>query len=70
MCPRPTDARTTAAEQESVVQLVFLCRRSAVDDWDRLTLDGEHNRAVVLRRKHVAPETIIIGLPSNRHALL
>ena len=67
--PRPTDARATATEQEVVIQLVLLYGRSAVDDWDRRALDSEHHSAVVLRREHVAPEAIIIGLPSDRHTL-
>jgi hypothetical protein len=31
--PRPANARATATEQEVVVQLVLLCRRSSIDDW-------------------------------------
>ena len=61
--------RTTAAEQKVIVQLILLYRRSATDDRDGRALDGENYGAVVLRREHVPPEAVIIGLPSDRHTL-
>ncbi|SRR6266403_1303659 len=67
--PCPTDTCTTAAEQEVVVQLVFLYRGSAADEWGGRALDSEHHRAVVLRREYVSPEAVIIGFPSDRHTL-
>jgi hypothetical protein len=67
--PRPPDSRATATEQEVVVQLVLLHRRPSADKRRRCALDREYDGAVVLRRKDIPSEAIVVGLPSNWHTL-
>ena len=67
--PSATDARTAATEEEVVVLLVFLYRGPSTDDRRRRALDSEHDGAVVLRRKDVPAEAIIVRLPPDWHSL-
>ena len=67
--PSATDARTAAAEEKVVVQLILLYRRSPADVRNGRALDRKRDSAVVLRRKNVAAEAIVVWLPPDRHAL-
>ena len=67
--PPAADARAAAAEEKVVVQLVFLYRRTPANDRDRRALDGKHDSAIVLRRKHISTEAVVVRLPPDGHAL-
>ena len=67
--PSATDARTAAAEEKVVVQLILLYRRSPADVRNGRALDRKRDGAVVLRRKNVAAEAIVVWFPPDRHAL-
>ena len=67
--PRPVDVCATAAEQQVIVPLIFIHRRPAVDPpWGR-AFDGEHDGAVIVCRKNVPSEAVVVRLPSNRRVL-
>jgi hypothetical protein len=67
--PGPADARATATEQEVVVHLVLLYGRPSANDRRGRALDGEYDGAVVLCRENVTSEAVVVGLPSDWHAL-
>lgn len=69
-CPRPVDPGATAAEQQVIVEPVLFARRTpAPEERGRGTLDGEHDRRIVGRRKHVAADPVRVGFPAKRVAL-
>jgi hypothetical protein len=67
--PPAADARTAATEEKVVVQLVLLYRRPPTDNRDRRALNRECDRAIVVRRKDIPTEAVVVRLPPDRHAL-
>lgn len=69
--PRPVNPRATAAKQQIVIQLILFSRRptAAAKYPSRSTLDGEHDRPIVRRRKDVPTKPVRLGFPPKRIAL-
>jgi hypothetical protein len=67
--PPAADARAAAAKEQVVVQLVLLYRWSTADERDGRALDRERDGAIVIRRKDITAEAIVVWLPPNRHTL-
>jgi hypothetical protein len=65
--PCPINSRTATAEQQVIVQLIFLgCRSSPAKHTSRGPFDGNDNGRIVGSRKHMATETVIVWLPTKR----
>ena len=68
-CPRPIDTCATAAEQQVIVQLIFFRRRPPVNPLGGRAFDGQDDSAVIIRRKDVPSEAVVIRLPPDRSVL-
>ena len=63
--PRPVDTCATAAEQQVIVQLIFLRGWPAVNQQRGRAFDGKHDGAVVVCSEDVSTETVIVRFPPD-----
>lgn len=68
-CPGPVDTCTTAAEQQVIVQLIFLRGWPATNQQRGRAFDGEHDGAVVVCSEDVSTETVVVRLPPDGRVL-